>query len=416
MNSTKHMKATTTLFATGAAMAAGLVNGSAQDAPPLFKVGSVDVRPHATYSLVYDDNIFLEHKQLGLPNRAGRPGRDHDWIHTFTPGLRLNAGDSATRQSAYFAANYEAIFQQFSVNSGADAIDQNASVELGGKFNRLSLSLAQTFTRQSSPDNAVFAANGRVRRALYGTTIGGQYELSEKTTLGLDLAQNIADFAAPLVDSTERSANLYMDYQVLPKVKMGVSGGIGYFQVEGNAASHNPNSVVYNGRVRLDWKATEKVSIIGSVGLQALNIQEAGARDVAGLAFDVEANWRAAERTQVALKGSRGRRVSNAFGAQQNEETSIGISLRQGLFDAVSLTLDGGYTLAHYEVATSAVAAAGAVRDDQYVFVKPALSYRFLERAQASIYYQYRRNDANLADNGNDFYNNQLGLELSYRF
>lgn len=409
------MKATTTLFATGAAMAAGLVNGSAQDAPPLFKVGSVDVRPHATYSLVYDDNIFLEHKQLAIPGR-GRAGRDHDWINTFTPGLKLNAGDSTQRQSAYFSANYEAIFQKFSVNPGADAIDQNALVEMGGKFNRLSLSLAQTFSRQSSPDNAVFAANGRVRRALYGTKATGQYEWSEKTTVGLELAQTISDFAAPLVDSAEHSANLFVDYQVLPKVKMGVGGGVGYMQVEGNAASHNPNSVIYNGRMRLDWKATEKVSIIGSVGLQALNIQESGARDVVGFAFDVEANWRAAERTQVALKGSRGRRVSNAFGAQQNEETSIGLSLRQGLLESVSVTLDGGYTLAHYEVATAAVAVAGTVRDDQYVFVKPALSYRFLERAQASIYYQYRRNDANLISNGNDFYNNQIGLELSYRF
>lgn len=410
------MKTTTSLFATGAAMAAGLVSSSAQQATPLFQVGSVDVRPHATYSMVYDDNIFLEHKSLGGANRAGRPGRDHDWIHTITPGLKLNAGDTTQRQSAYFLANYEAIFQKFNNNPGADAIDQNASIELGGRFNQLSLSLAQTFSRQSSPDQATFAANGRVRRALYGTTLGAQYEVSDKTTLGLDLVNNINDFAAPLVDSAERSANLYMDYQVLPKVKMGVSGGIGYFQVDGNAANHNPNSVVYNGRVRLNWQATEKVSIIGSAGLQALNIQEAGARDVLGFAFDVEANWRAAERTQVALKGGRGRRVSNAFGAQQNEETTIGLNLRHGLADAVFLTLDAGYSLSHYEVATSAVAAAGTVRDDQYVYVKPALAYRFLERAQASIFYQYRRNDSNLINNNNDFYNNQIGLELSYRF
>jgi len=78
--------------------------------------------------------------------------------------------------------------------------------------------------------------------------------------------------------------------------------------------------------------------------------------------------------------------------------------------------LDAGYSLSHYEVATSAVASAGTVRDDQYVYVKPALAYRFLERAQASIFYQYRRNDSNLINNNNDFYNNQIGLELSYRF
>ena len=93
----------------GVAMLAGLVGASAQDAAPLFKIGSVEVRPHGTYSTVYDDNIFLEHKAKTAGGR-GNAGRDHDFIHTFTPGLRLNAGDAAVRQSAYFDANYEVAF------------------------------------------------------------------------------------------------------------------------------------------------------------------------------------------------------------------------------------------------------------------------------------------------------------------
>ena len=49
-------------------MLAGIAGASAQgvQTAPLFQIGGVDVRPHATYSAVYDDNIFLEHKDKVL--------------------------------------------------------------------------------------------------------------------------------------------------------------------------------------------------------------------------------------------------------------------------------------------------------------------------------------------------------------
>lgn len=397
----------------GAAMIAGLSGAYAQDGAPLFKVGSVEVRPNATYSLVYDDNIFLEHKDK-TAGTAGRPGRDHDFIHTFAPGVRLLSGDTSARQSAYVAVDYQARFLRFSNSSGSDAIDQTGDLQAGVTFNRLKLGLTQNLFRTSDADARNLAANGRVRRVTYDTGLSASYEVSEKTSAELVLNQSIADYAAPLVDSATRSATLWLDYQVLPKVKMGVGGGVGYMQVDGTALNHNPNSLYYNGLVRMDWKATEKVTIGGNVGFQHMNVQETGAHDPTGLIFGLSASWRAAERTTFALSASRQRRVSNALGAQQNEETSFAASLRQGLWDAFSFGLEGGYTLAHYEATTTG--AAGFIRDDQYVFVKPSLSYKFMERAQASLYYQYRRNDANLAANANDFYNNQIGLELSYRF
>jgi len=394
-------------------MAAGLIQGSAQEAPALFKVGNVEVRPSASYSAVYDDNIFLEHHQKGLALN-GRPGRDHDFIHTFSPGLRLLAGDTAQRQSAYMAFNYQAQFQRFSKNTGAGAIDQNGGLEAGVYFNRLKLGLVQNMTRASAADVANLAANGRVRRANYDTTLDANYEVSEKTHANLILSQQIADYQAPLVDSATRSAALFLDYQVLPKVKMGIGGDIGYMQVDGNAANHNPNSLYYSGLVRLNWQATEKVTIGGSTGVQHMNIQEQGAKDPTSFVFALNANWKAAERTTLGLSADRRRRVSNALGAQQNEETSFAANLSHQLADALTLTLDGGYTQSHYVATTRG--AAGFIRDDQYVYVKPGLAYRFLERAQASVFYQYRRNDANAANNANDFYANQIGLELSYRF
>jgi uncharacterized protein (PEP-CTERM system associated) len=110
--------------------------------------------------------------------------------------------------------------------------------------------------------------------------------------------------------------------------------------------------------------------------------------------------------------------ASNALGSAINQQTAFTASLRQGLADNLTLNLEGGYSMAEYELTTRNAPAGvvGGIRDDNYAFVKPSLAYRFAERAQATVYYQYRRNDSTALANANDFYNNQLGFELSYRF
>lgn len=414
------MKHTLSLAVSSMATLAGVVTTVAQDSSPLFKIGSVDVRPHAAYSLMYDDNIFLDHKTKNAATAArGNPGRDHDIVHTFTPGLRINAGDAGQRQSAYFDANYQVAISRFMDNTGANAYDQNASVELGGKLNRFSLAAKQTLVQQSDADVANLAANGRVRRKTWVTNIDTDYEISDRTSASLDLAQTIGDYrGVAFSDTADRTASLWFDYQFLPKVKAGVGGTVGYLQVDGNALSHNPNSAYYQGKLRLDWQATEKINIQANGGYEYRNIQDAAANDPSMFVFGLDATWKAAERTSVKLGATRGRVASNALGGALNQQTAFTAALRQGLAENLTLTLEGGYSMAEYETTSrnTPPGIVAGIRDDNYVFVKPSLGYRFAERAQASVYYQYRRNESTALANGNDFYNNQLGVELSYRF
>ena len=401
----------------GMAALAGATTVFAQQTSPLFQIGSVDVRPHASYSLVYDDNIFLDNKDKNVGGR-GNAGRDHDFIHIFTPGLRVNAGDVGQRQSAYFDANYQIAISRFTDNSGADAHDQNASVELGGKLNRLSLAAKQTLTTQSDADVANLAANGRVRRKTWITNIDTDYEISDKTSASLDLAQTIGDYSGAFSDTADRSASLWLDYQFLPKVKAGVGGTVGYLQVDGNAVNHNPNSAYYQGKLRLAWQASEKVTINANGGYEYRNIQDLAVSDPSMFVFGLDATWKAAERTSVRLGATRGRIGNNALGSALNQQTAFTASLSQGLANNFILNLEGGYSMAEYELTTrnAPVGVLAGIRDDNYAFVKPSLAYRFAERAQATVYYQYRRNDSTALANANDFYNNQLGIELSYRF
>ena len=393
----------------GMAMVAGLAGASSQDSAALFKIGSVEVRPHASYSIVYDDNIFLEHKSKQASGK-GNAGRDHDWIHTITPGLRLNAGDAAARQSAYFDANYSAVVTRFTDYSGSDAVDHNGLIEFGGKLNNLGISVGQLLESRSDADASTLAANGRVKRKTWTTDVKSTYEVSEKTTAGLDLQQVIGDYSGLMSDSTERSANLYLDYQVLPKVKMGLGATLGYLDVDG---AGNPNSSYQQGLLRLNWSATEKSSIRAEVGFENRNIQSTGIKDPNTLVFEIGADWKASEQTTLSLNAGRGTKVSNSLGNQLNEETSVGSSIKHNLWEALSIGLDAGYSISDYKPAS---VDAVNVRKDNYYFVKPSASYRFLERAQVTVFYQYRRNASDSPDNINDFYNNQLGLELSYRF
>jgi len=402
----------------GAAMVAGAVGAGAEDAAPLFKVGGVDIRPHVQNQFVYDDNIFLEHKtHTGVASADNHAGRDHDWIDVITPGLRLNAGDAAQRQAAYFDANYEAAITRFINHTGSDSVDHNAKIELGGKLNRLSLYASQALNSYSDSDVHNLAANGRVERKLWATKAGATYEVSEKTTTSLDLNQTISDYPATgFVSSVDRSANLWLDYQVLPKVKMGAGVGGGYLQVDGNALSHNPNTLYYNGQVRLDWQATEKLNVKVNGGLEERHLQDASAKDRLNVIFGVEGDWKIAERSMLVLGASRGSKASNAAGDLINEETTVSLTLKHGLLDNLTAQFEAGYTISHYSADTATVSKPGSIREDNYYFLKPSISYRFLERAQATAFYQYRRNESDLPGNANDFINNQIGIEVSYRF
>lgn len=411
------MKNQLSLALGGMAALAGASTAVAQQSSPLFQIGSVDVRPHASYSLVYDDNIFLDNKDKNVAGR-GNAGRDHDFIHIFTPGLRVNAGDVGQRQSAYFDAGYNIAISRFTDNSGADAHDQNAYVELGGKLNRFSIAAKQTLTTQSDADVVNLAANGRVRRKTWVTGIETDYEISDKTSASLDFAQTIGDYSGAFSDTADRSGSLWFDYQFLPKVKAGVGGTVGYLQVDGSAVNHNPNSAYYQGKARLAWQATEKVTINVNGGYEYRNIQDLAVSDPSMFVFGLDATWKAAERTAVRVGATRGRVGNNALGSALNLQTALTAGLRQGLSDNLSLTIDGGYSMSEFELTTRNAPAgvAAGIRDDNYIFAKPSLAYRFAERAQASVYYQYRRNDSTALANANDFYNNQLGFEISYRF
>ncbi len=399
------MKLNRRILLSGAVAFAGAFTASAQDSAPMFKVGSVDVRPGVTYELQYDDNIFLTHRSVG---------KVEDYIHHIKPGISLGAGDYQARNENYFSASYNADIQLFQDNSGANANDHNGAIAIGGNLGRTKLTLGQTLLSASDADTRNLAASGRLKRRIWATTAGAIYNLSEKSDLELELLSQTSDYDSPAAFDTWKGQGLaWWNFKMTPKIETAFGGGVGYDQVDGTATSHGPNAVYEQILGRLRWAATEKVSFDGNAGVELRQIQEVGVGDKAFAIFGAGVNWQATQQTSSGANVQRSVNPGNTSQDQFSVDTTVSGNVKHAFTSRIDAALDAGYTLSDF---SRIIPTAATSREDQYWYIKPAVNVKLFERASAAAYYQYRRNDSDLAANGNDFTNHQIGLSLTYSF
>ena len=113
--------------------------------------------------------------------------------------------------------------------------------------------------------------------------------------------------------------------------------------------------------------------------------------------------------TEITLQAFR-RIAASALNVDENFTlTGFEATFRRALHVGLQFSVTGGYHVASYTFING-----GQPRTDDYVFVQPGLFYRFTDRLQAGLTYQYRRNESNLERFS--FSNNQVTAEIALRF
>lgn len=380
---------------------AGVTSLGAQDAQvsaPLFTVGKVEVRPSFSYSVTADDNIFLAHK-------GGN--KEDDVQHTFSPGVTLGAGDYRGQAVSFFSANYGANFLVFQDNSGANATTHNAGISFGGG-ERLSWRFGQTLLSDADADVQNLAAGGRVARDIWTSTLSSVYDLSDKTDLETRFLSAYNDYdSANTFDSWRGQGTLMLDYEMTAKIHYALGGSLGYDQVDGFN-----NSIFEQINSRMVWSVSPKLALRAGVGVEFRQIQ-GSVTDRANLIFDVGSDLKLSSLTVVSIGAARGVTPSNSLGNQDVRRTSVSGSLSHKIGDRYTANLTTGYILSE---AKANGATAAFAQEDNYWFFRPAVAARLMDRAAAGVYYQFRRNDSDAPNNGSDFTNHQVGLNLTYAF
>jgi uncharacterized protein (PEP-CTERM system associated) len=155
-----------------------------------------------------------------------------------------------------------------------------------------------------------------------------------------------------------------------------------------------------------------KLALRVGVGAEFRQFQ-GSSTDRANLIFNAGADWKVSELTVVSLGAARGVTPSNSLGNQDVRRTSINGGLSHKIGERYTANFTTGYSLSEAKAngATTAFA-----QEDNYWFFRPAVAARLMDRAAAGVYYQFRRNDSDAPNNGSDFTNHQVGLNLTYAF
>src|SRR6266699_451610 len=199
---------------------------------------------------VWDDNIFISHTD-----------RKSDYYFAIEPDITLGVGDIEGRNRSYLRLDYMPSAILFVNHSDQDAFNQLIHLEGGYSTGRLRLCLFEdTALLESANLNSFFDTTGLwantdasapTRMNIFYTRLTANYALSGKISLQGEFGSSIFFYPNNISDYTV-SGGLYVYYNWLPKVTVGIGGTFGYDWVDDPTANQSFEQV----NLRLNYDVT----------------------------------------------------------------------------------------------------------------------------------------------------------------
>ncbi len=379
------------------------VNGRPMaETPRRFKYGfSVTLRG------VYDDNINISSVT-----------RISDYYFAIEPSLFLGLGEENSEGGNSLSLIYRPSAFLFANHSENDAIQHLVRLTGQHQFGRLSLSLSEDVQILDGRDlnsisdptghNANIDVGQRVRHNIFTTQLSDSYVLTGKLFLSNSYGFLIDDYPSQgQIGSKNFWGNLFINYNYSEKLVLGVGGTGGYNTVDDSS----PDQTYEQANVRLNYRATEKVNLNASGGLEFRQFENNSRGTYVSPVYDLAASYQPFDGTSITLSGSRRIQNSASLGGQDYASTTISLGLTQRFMRRFSLGLSTGYENSNY---FSAVQGVNASRDDNYYYIEPAVDCTITRFWAAGAYYLYRKDSSSLASFSFD--NNQVGIRTTLTF
>ncbi len=353
---------------------------------------------------VWDDNIFISHT-----NKVS------DYYFAIEPEITIGVGDIEGRNRSYLRLDYMPSGLLFVDHSDQDAFNQLIHLEGGYNSGRLTLSLSEDIALLESANlNSFYDTTGLwantdvsapTRVNIFYTRLRANYELTGKISLQAEFDSPTYFYPTQISDYTI-SGGLYLYYNWLPKVSVGIGGTFGYNWVDAPTTNQTFEQV----NARLNYEVTAKVGLYASGGVEFRQFN--GNRNTYDTpVFEVGATYHPFEGTNLSLAA--GRRIYNSgFLANQDfASTYVAARFQQRLFQRIYLGLGFGYENSDYFATDRDVT---ATRNDDYWFIEPSVDVLITRWLSAGVYYLHREDSSN--DDFFSFEDNQVGVRATLRF
>ena len=322
---------------------------------------------HGSATATYDSNIFISHED-----------EQEDFIFTIAPGVAVGRGDfkseltnlasyedrfNPDRSEMVDATNYIFLHYVPSVTLFANHGSENSfdhDVTLDGQYEwkRLTLGLKARFQTMNLPDVDL---GERVERHLFTGALTSKYDYSAKTSIELNYFNYIRDYAGERVDTVENRWQAWVNYQVRPKITLGVGFTFGVVDL-----SRGPGQSYEQLLTRIRYRATEKIRFDLTVGGELRNIY--GVTHRTNGIFSLGVSYAPFDGTTVFLQTYRRTVTSASVPPANYNVTGVEAQIRQRFLHRYYFVLAAGYQNVDYEY----FASAGSRRDEIF-YVHPSV-------------------------------------------
>jgi hypothetical protein len=352
-----------------------------------------------TFGEGYDDNIFISQQKHG------------DFITHVAPSVDFVEGDKTAANSNYFNVDFRPTLYFYSRNSDQNRVDYFADLLYQHTWTRLTLSLEQRWDELTGPSIDV---GNFFKRDIYTTTLSGSYTVDDKLSLAGTETQRISDFQNLGITSTDEwITDLYANYQVAPKLTVGVGPRFGFVTI-----ADNPGQTYQDLLLRLNYKISEKINLTFDGGAEYRQFD--GSPDRIYPIFDLNVSYTPFDGTAVSLSSYRQEVISYGDVGGDYTNTVVQVNAKQRFLGKYFLLASGGYDLADYQQIAGAQPGTGAVagttgnRRDNYYFVNVGVEWDPREWLSVSARYQYSQDKSTFETNS--FTDNQADIQAALQY
>jgi len=195
----------------------------------------------------------------------------------------------------------------------------------------------------------------------------------------------------------------FMNYQWAPKTSFGVGVAAGLRQLD-----TTPDQYYQQGLLRATYNATERLSVNINGGIE---VDEAsGGSTQLNPVFGMVVTYNIDAQDDLGLNASRSTSSSAVTTGETTETTAVNVVFRHRIYSSFSFAFSLGYqNVEFYDQALSTLA-----RRDNYIFLRPSVTYSFAEWSQLEMAYEYHRDVS--SQQSFDFGENVASLQLDLIF
>lgn len=338
------------------------------------------LRPHVFYQFTYGTGILSNTNQ-----------HNDTIVQSVAPGVLFVL-------SPRWTLDYTPTFTFYSEKNFKDNVGQSVALTGGAIYEEWVFGLSQKFNYSSSPE---VQTGTQVSQDTYATALTASCPLNSKMSVDLGVDQDL-NFPSDFQRSLEWSTTDWLNYELWPRLVIGVGAGAGYVDT-------TPNTIFEQLQGRVKWRASDKTSFQIDGGAQFSQFTGGGSSLVNPLLV-ATIQYQPFEHTQISLNASETANTSY-YQNQVNVVTAIGATLSQRLLGKFYLNAGGNYSWNHY---TSAASGVSARSSQDYYSMNVSLSTTFFKRASASVFYSY--SDNTTTQSGFAFTSSQIGFNIGYKY